>query len=76
MVVTDFDGALVEGTRAPSSDTFAHGYVYAHMPHVGGVVHTHSDYATSWAARREPIPCVLTMMATSSAATSPSGHSP
>jgi L-ribulose-5-phosphate 4-epimerase len=63
MVVTDFDGTLVEGTRAPSSDTFAHGYVYAHMPHVGGVVHTHSDYATSWAARREPIPCVLTMMA-------------
>ena len=63
MVVTDFDGILVEGDRAPSSDTFAHGYVYAHMPHVAGVVHTHSDYATSWAARREPIPCVLTMMA-------------
>lgn len=63
MVVTDFDGNLVEGSRAPSSDTFAHGYVYAHMPHVGGVVHTHSDYATAWAARREPIPCVLTMMA-------------
>ena len=56
MVVTDFDGTLVEGDRAPSSDTFAHGYVYAHMPHVGGVVHTHSDYATAWAARREPIP--------------------
>jgi len=63
MVVTDFDGTLVEGDRAPSSDTFAHGYVYAHMPHVGGVVHTHSDYATAWAARREPIPCVLTMIA-------------
>ena len=63
MVVTDFDGTLVEGSRSPSSDTFAHGYVYAHMPHVGGVVHTHSDYATAWAARREPIPCVLTMMA-------------
>ncbi|HET7724200.1 MAG TPA: L-ribulose-5-phosphate 4-epimerase [Propionibacteriaceae bacterium] len=63
MVVTDFDGALVEGDRAPSSDTFAHGYVYAHMPSVGGVVHTHSDYATAWAARREPIPCVLTMIA-------------
>jgi L-ribulose-5-phosphate 4-epimerase len=63
MVVTDFDGTLVEGDRAPSSDTFAHGYVYAHMPHVGGVVHTHSDYATAWAARREAIPCVLTMMA-------------
>jgi len=63
MVVTDLEGTLVEGDRAPSSDTFAHGYVYAHMPHVGGVVHTHSDYATAWAARREPIPCVLTMMA-------------
>ena len=63
MVVTDFDGTLVEGDRAPSSDTFAHGYVYAHMAGVGGVVHTHSDYATAWAARREPIPCVLTMMA-------------
>jgi len=63
MVVTDLDGTLVEGDRAPSSDTFAHGYVYAHMPHVGGVVHTHSDYATAWAARRESIPCVLTMMA-------------
>ena len=63
MVVTDLYGTLVEGDRAPSSDTFAHGYVYAHMPHVGGVVHTHSDYATAWAARRESIPCVLTMMA-------------
>ena len=63
MVVTDLDGTLVEGDRAPSSDTFAHGYVYAHMPHVGGVVHTHSDYATAWAARRESSPCVLTMMA-------------
>jgi len=62
MVVTDFDGKLIEGDFAPSSDTFAHGYVYAHMPDVGGVCHTHSTYATAWAARREPIPCVLTMM--------------
>ena len=62
MVVTDFDGNLVDGGFAPSSDTFAHGYVYRHMPDVGGVVHTHSTYATAWAARREPIPCVLTMM--------------
>jgi len=62
MVVTDFAGNLVEGDFAPSSDTFAHAYVYAHMPEVGGVVHTHSTYATAWAARREPIPCVLTMM--------------
>jgi len=54
---------LVEGDRAPSSDTAAHAYVYRHLPRVGGVVHTHSDYATAWAARREPIPCVLTMIA-------------
>ena len=63
MVVTDLDGRLVEGDLLPSSDTFAHAYVYRHMPEVGGVVHTHSTYATAWAARREPIPCVLTMMA-------------
>jgi L-ribulose-5-phosphate 4-epimerase len=63
MVVTDFDGRLVDGERSPSSDTAAHGYVYKHMPEVGGVVHTHSTYATAWAARGEAIPCVLTMMA-------------
>jgi len=63
MVVTDFQGELVEGDYAPSSDTAAHAYVYRHMPEVGGVVHTHSTYATAWAARGEPIPCVLTMIA-------------
>lgn len=63
MVVTDLHGNLVEGELAPSSDTAAHAYVYRHMPHVGGVVHTHSPYATAWAARGEPIPCVLTMIA-------------
>ncbi len=63
MVVCDLDGTLVEGERAPSSDTAAHAYVYKHMPEVGGVVHTHSTYATAWAARGEEIPCVLTMMA-------------
>jgi len=63
MVVCDLDGRLVEGDRAPSSDTAAHAYVYRHMPRVGGVVHTHSTYATAWAARGEPVPCVLTMMA-------------
>lgn len=62
MVVCDLDANLVEGSRSPSSDTAAHAYVYKHMPEVGGVVHTHSDYATAWAARREPIPCVLTMI--------------
>ena len=63
MVVCDFEGRLVEGEHAPSSDTAAHAYVYAHLPEVGGVVHTHSTYATAWASRGEPIPCVLTMMA-------------
>lgn len=63
MVVTDFEGRLVEGSHAPSSDTAAHAYVYAHLPEVGGVVHTHSTYATAWCARRESIPCVLTMIA-------------
>ena len=63
MVVCDLDGTLVDGTRAPSSDTAAHAYVYRHMPEVGGVVHTHSTYASAWAAIGEPIPCVLTAMA-------------
>lgn len=62
MVVCDLEGNLVEGEHSPSSDTAAHAYVYRHMPEVGGVVHTHSDYATAWAATRRPIPCVLTMM--------------
>ncbi len=63
MVVTDLHGTLVEGDLQPSSDTAAHAYVYRHMAEVGGVAHTHSPYATAWAARGEPIPCVLTMIA-------------
>ncbi len=63
MVVCDLEGRVVEGAAAPSSDTAAHAYVYRAMPTVGGVVHTHSTYATAWAARAEPIPCVLTAMA-------------
>jgi L-ribulose-5-phosphate 4-epimerase len=63
MVVTDLQGNLVDGHRTPSSDTAAHAYVYRHMPEVGGMVHTHSTYATAWAARGEAIPCVLTMIA-------------
>jgi len=63
MVVCDLFGAVVDGEHAPSSDTAAHAYVYRHMPEVGGVVHTHSTYATAWAAQGEPIPCVLTMVA-------------
>lgn len=63
MVLCDLSGAVVEGDLSPSSDTAAHAYVYRHLPDVGGVVHTHSTYATAWAARGEPIPCVLTAMA-------------
>jgi len=67
MILCDADGAVVEGSQGselkPSSDTAAHAYVYRHMPAVGGVVHTHSTYATAWAARAEPIPCVITGMA-------------
>jgi L-ribulose-5-phosphate 4-epimerase len=62
MIVCDLDGTVVEGDLSPSSDTAAHAYVYRHMPEVGGVVHTHSTYACAWAARREPVPCVLTAM--------------
>jgi len=63
MVVCDLHGRVVDGEHAPSSDTEAQAYVYRHLPHVGGVVHTHSTYATAWAARGEPVPCVLTMAA-------------
>lgn len=66
MVVCTLDGVKIDdGTPAtlqPSSDTAAHAYVYRNMDHIGGVVHTHSTYATAWAARGEAIPCVLTMM--------------
>ncbi len=67
MIVCDLDGNVVKDTpgseREPSSDTAAHAYVYRNMPAVGGVVHTHSPYATAWAARGEAIPCVITAMA-------------
>jgi L-ribulose-5-phosphate 4-epimerase len=63
ITVCSLDGEVVDGVRAPSSDTAAHAYVYRHLPEVGGQVHTHSPYATAWAARGEPIPCVLTAMA-------------
>jgi L-ribulose-5-phosphate 4-epimerase len=69
MVLCDLDGRPAgdgdgDGNGlSPSSDTAAHAYVYRHMPEVGGVVHTHSAYATAWAARGEPVPCVLTAIA-------------
>ena len=63
MVLCDLDGNVVEGTRSPSSDTDAHAYVYRNMPEVGGVVHTHSNYACGFAAAEKAIPCVLTAIA-------------
>jgi L-ribulose-5-phosphate 4-epimerase len=63
MIVCDLDGEVLDGDRSPSSDTAAHAYVYRTMPEVGGVVHTHSTYASAWAARGEAVPCVLTAMA-------------
>jgi len=63
MVVMDLDGKLVDGAFKPSSDVFSHLYIYKHRPDVGGVVHTHSRYATAFAAAGKPIPCVLTAIA-------------
>jgi L-ribulose-5-phosphate 4-epimerase len=63
ITVCDLDGDVVDGVKAPSSDTAAHAYVYRNLPDVGGQVHTHSPYAAAWAARGEEIPCVLTAMA-------------
>ena len=60
MVVVDLDGRVVEGSLKPSSDTFAHVYVYRQRPEINGVVHTHSTFATAWAAVGRPIPAVLT----------------
>jgi len=60
MVVVDPDGRVVEGKYKPSSDTAAHLYVYHSRPDVYGIVHTHSTYATAFAAAGRPIPPVLT----------------
>jgi L-ribulose-5-phosphate 4-epimerase len=62
-VYCDLDGKVIEGDFSPSSDTAAHAYVYKNMPEVGGVVHTHSNYACAFAAVNEPIPCILTAIA-------------
>ena len=63
MVVVDPDGTVVEGRHAPSSDTASHLYVYRHRPDVNGVVHTHSRYATAFAAVGRSIPVYLTAQA-------------
>jgi L-ribulose-5-phosphate 4-epimerase len=63
MVLCDLHGAAVEGSLTPSSDAATHGYIYRELPDVGGIVHTHSVYATAWAVRGEPIPCATTAIA-------------
>ncbi len=63
MVLCDLDGRVLAGGHAPSSDTAAHAYVYRNLPDVGGVVHTHSNYACAFAAVGQPIPCILTAIA-------------
>jgi L-ribulose-5-phosphate 4-epimerase len=63
MVVVTLDGELVEGELKPSSDTASHLYIYRQRPDVNGVVHTHSTYATAFAALGRPIPVYLTAIA-------------
>jgi L-ribulose-5-phosphate 4-epimerase len=63
MVVLDLDGKVLEGALKPSSDTASHLYIYRARPDLCGVVHTHSTYATAFAAVNQPIPVVLTAIA-------------
>ncbi|MDB5045263.1 MAG: L-ribulose-5-phosphate 4-epimerase [Deinococcus sp.] len=63
MVHTDLDANVLVSGLSPSSDTATHAYIYRHLPEVGGIVHTHSPYATAWAANAREIPCFLTAMA-------------
>ena len=63
MVLTDMQAQVLESDLSPSSDTATHAYIYRHLPEVGGIVHTHSPYATAWAANAREIPCFLTAMA-------------
>ena len=63
MVIVDLDGNVIEGDLKPSSDTASHLYIYRQRPDVGGIVHTHSPYATAFAAVGKPIPVYLTAMA-------------
>lgn len=62
MVIVDAGGKVVEGRLKPSSDVYAHLYIYRHRPDVGGVVHAHSTFATVFAALGRPIPVYLTAM--------------
>src|SRR5438445_9679421 len=57
IVISDLKGKIVEGTLRPSSDLATHLELYKHFPNVGGVAHTHSEFATAWAQAEKPIPC-------------------
>src|SRR2546427_8627471 len=57
LVVTDLDGKILEGALRPSSDLPTHLVLYKAFPKIGGVAHTHSEYATAWAQAQRPIPC-------------------
>ena len=60
LVITDLDGKIVEGALNPSSDLDTHTLLYREFPQIGGVVHTHSEFATSWAQAGRAIPCLGT----------------
>ena len=60
LVVTDLDGNIVEGALRPSSDLETHALLYREFPQIGGIVHTHSEFATSWAQAGRSIPCLGT----------------
>jgi L-ribulose-5-phosphate 4-epimerase len=60
LVITDLDGTIVEGSLRPSSDLDTHILLYREFPEIGGIVHTHSEFATSWAQACRPIPCLGT----------------
>ncbi len=57
IVVTDLDGKVVDGSLRPSSDLATHLVLYRQFPQIGGVAHTHSEFATAWAQARRPLPC-------------------
>jgi L-ribulose-5-phosphate 4-epimerase len=60
LVITDLDGKLIEGSLRPSSDLDTHTLLYREFPQIGGIVHTHSEFATAWAQACRPIPCLGT----------------
>jgi len=60
IVIVDLESKVVEGRLRPSSDTKTHAVLYRNLPHIGGIVHTHSTYAVAWAQALRPIPILGT----------------